>query len=101
MELVAGKNFTPENKAESGKGFILNESLAKELLAAEGQNATLESLIGKPFGFGWADSLGQIVGVVKDFNFNSLHHKIETLLMVREENWGYAEISVKINSSVC
>jgi putative ABC transport system permease protein len=99
MELVAGKNFTPENKAESGKGFILNESLAKELLAAEGQNATLESLIGKPFGFGWADSLGQIVGVVKDFNFNSLHHKIETLFLVREENWGYAEISVKINGS--
>jgi putative ABC transport system permease protein len=99
MELVAGKNFTPENKAESGKGFILNESLAKELLAAEGQNATLESLIGKPFGFGWADSLGQIVGVVRDFNFNSLHHKIETLFLVREENWGYAEISVKINGS--
>jgi putative ABC transport system permease protein len=99
IELVAGRNFDTENKAENGKGFMINESLAKELLSAESQNATLESLIGKPFGFGWTDSLGQIVGVVKDFNFNSLHHKIETLFLVREENWGYAEISVKINGS--
>ena len=58
--------------------------------------ANQSSLLGKHFGF---DSLGYIVGIAKDFNFNSLHHPIETMFMFNTTNWGFGNLSVKINGS--
>jgi len=42
---------------------------------------------------------GTIIGVAKDFNFNSLHYKINTLQMSVHPDWGYDEMSVKIDGS--
>ena len=53
-------------------------------------------MIGKQFGFGWLDTLGTIVGVTRDFNFNSLHHKVETLTMYARPDFGFGELSVRI-----
>jgi putative ABC transport system permease protein len=53
-------------------------------------------LLGKNFGF---DSSGKIVGIAKDFNFNSLHYKIETMFMYSQKDWGFSDLSVKINGS--
>jgi len=53
-------------------------------------------LLGKNFGF---DSLGKIIGIAKDFNFNSLHYKIETMFLLNQKDWGFSNISVKINGS--
>ncbi|MFI5132465.1 MAG: ABC transporter permease [Chitinophagales bacterium] len=94
IQLAAGRNFSPDSSA-NGREYIVNESLAKELLR-ENVKADMSSLLGKRFGF---DSLGQIVGVARDFNFNSLHHKIETMFMFNMTNWGFSNISVKINGS--
>jgi putative ABC transport system permease protein len=41
--------------------------------------------------------LGAIVGVSEDFNFNSLHYKVNTLAMVVHPDWGYDELSVRID----
>ena len=32
---------------------------------------------------------GSIVGMVKDFNFNSLHYKIETMFLFNQKDWGF------------
>jgi putative ABC transport system permease protein len=97
IKLVAGKNFTSE-ASENASTYIINEALAKELLKDE-PKASYESLLGKMFGFQGMDSSGKIIGVAKDFNFNSLHHKIETLLIFNQKEWGYSEMSVKINGA--
>jgi putative ABC transport system permease protein len=94
IPLVMGNNFSADPEA-NGKEYIVNEALAKELLK-EDQKAPLSSLIGAHFGF---DSLGKIVGIAKDFNFNSLHYKIETLFLINEKQRGLNNISVKINGS--
>ena len=94
IKLVAGRNFT-DSPSENARTYIINESLAKELLKDQ-PTQTVQSLIGKSFGFGGMDSLGTIVGVSKDFNFNSLHHKVETLCLFNQKDWGYNEISVRI-----
>jgi putative ABC transport system permease protein len=94
IPLVAGRNFSSE-KSANGKEYIINESLAKELLK-DNAHAEVSSLIGKQFGF---DSIGTIVGIAKDFNFNSLHHKIETMFLFNQTEWGYSNMSVKINGS--
>ncbi|MGG7663013.1 ABC transporter permease [Dyadobacter sp. BHUBP1] len=94
IKLIAGRNFT-HNAGDNAKAYIINESLAKELLKDE-PTLTMETLIGKRFGFSGMDSLSTIVGVSEDFNFNSLHHKIETLCMFNQKDWSYSEMSVRI-----
>jgi putative ABC transport system permease protein len=69
--------------------------LAKELLKDDSKKP-MSWLLGKNFGF---DSTGTIVGIAKDFNFNSLHYKIETMFMYNQKDWGYSNLSVKINGS--
>ena len=57
-----------------------------------------DDLIGRQFGFDSAGILtGHIVGIAKDFNFNSLHYKIETMFMFNQQEWGLNTVSVKIN----
>ncbi len=97
IKLVAGKNFSSE-ASENASTYIINESLARELLKDD-PKAPVESVIGKMFGFGGLDSSGRIIGIAKDFNFNSLHHKIETLCIFNQKDWGYGEMSVKINGA--
>jgi putative ABC transport system permease protein len=94
IQLAAGRNFLSDTSA-NGREYIINESLAKELLKDD-TKADMSSLLGRRFGF---DSTGKIVGIAKDFNFNSLHHKIETMFLFNMTNWGFSNMSVKINGS--
>jgi putative ABC transport system permease protein len=90
IEMKEGRVFSKGNTSSSGSAFIINESLAKEL--------RLKEIIGTKAGHDWDpdDSLGTIIGVVKDFNFNSLHYKVNTLALSQHPEWGYNELSVKI-----
>jgi len=97
IPVIAGRNFTNDPN-DNAKAYIVNETMAKELLKDQ-QTKTYESLIGKHYGFGRMDSAGFIAGVARDFNFNSLHHKIETLSIFCQKDWGYNEVSVRINGS--
>jgi putative ABC transport system permease protein len=94
IKLAYGNNFSHEKQA-NGKEYIINEALAKELLK-DYPKKPMNWLLGKHFGF---DSLGYIVGIARDFNFNSLHYKIETMFMFNQKDWGFGTISVKINGA--
>lgn len=94
IKLIAGRDFT-DSPADNAKTYIINKALAAELLKNE-PTLTLETLIGKRFGFYGMDSLSSIIGVVEDFNFNSLHHKIEPLCIFNQKDWMYSEMSVRI-----
>lgn len=93
IDLLEGRDFDESIFTDNGLAFIINESLAKDL------GISLDKIVGTPAGHSWyhEDSLGAIIGVVKDFNFNSLHYKINTLSMVVHSEWGYSECSIKIS----
>ena len=93
IKLKEGRSFSRDNTLDKGFSFVINESLAKEL--------AMKETVGTQAGHGWYknDSLGTIIGVVEDFNFNSLHHKINTLSMVVHPDWGYDELSIKIDGA--
>jgi putative ABC transport system permease protein len=93
IKLKDGRGFSKDYPTDNGMAFVINESLAKEL--------GIKEIIGTPAGHGWYhnDSLGTVIGVTEDFNFNSLHHKINTLSMVVHPDWGYDELTVKINGA--
>ena len=95
IPLIAGRNFTADPN-DNSKAYIINETMAKELLK-DNAKASYETLIGKHYGFNGMDSAGFIAGVARDFNFNSLHHKIETLSIFCQKDWGYSEVSVRIS----
>ncbi|WP_276374979.1 ABC transporter permease [Chryseolinea sp. H1M3-3] len=92
IQLKEGRGFKKDIVTDKDMAFVINESFAKEL--------GIKDIIGTPAGHGWYhnDSLGTIIGVAKDFNFNSLHYKINTLQMSVHPEWGYDEMSVKIDS---
>ena len=90
IQLAAGRNFSGTKLARE---YIINETMARELLKDQ-PGAPLSSLLGLHFG---GDSTGIIVGVAKDFNFNSLHYKIEPLFLFNIPNTGFSTMSVKIN----
>jgi len=92
IPLLIGRNFSSE-PSENGKEYIINEALAKELLK-DTPKKPISWLLGKNFGF---DSIGTIVGIAKNFNFNSLHYKIETMFIYNQKDWGFSTMSVKIN----
>jgi len=94
IKLAAGKNFSGDT-ARDAKQYIVNEALAHELLK-DHPKAPVSSLIGERFGF---DSLGTIVGVAKNFNFNSLQYKIEPLFIISARKFGFRDVSIKINGS--
>lgn len=93
IKLKDGRYFSKEHASDNGKAFIINESFAKEL--------GLKEVVGTPAGHSWYpdDTLGTIIGIAEDFNFNSLHYKINTLEMVVHPDWGYSEMSVKVDGA--
>jgi len=78
MKLVAGRNFSKTNGTDFLNAFVINESAVRSFGWGTPENA-----IGKTFVRGkMADGKkGQIIGVVKDFDFNSLTNPMEPLVI--------------------
>ncbi len=74
MEIVAGRDFSPDFATDTTGSFILNEATVKEL------GWTPEEAIGKTAAL--RRSRGRIVGVVRDFNYVSLQETVEPLVLV-------------------
>lgn len=82
LELISGRDF---RGGDTGKSIIVNESLVKKM--------------------GWDDPLGmqipgktfqrshEIIGVVKDFNFNSLHSEVAPLILAKEIDYVWEGVS--------
>jgi putative ABC transport system permease protein len=69
IPIAQGRSFQPQNPADTNNSIIVNETLVKEY--------GIKDPIGKRFG-----KYSQlIVGVTKDFNYESLHDKIQPLVL--------------------
>ncbi|MEL6671733.1 MAG: FtsX-like permease family protein [Bacteroidota bacterium] len=87
IELLDGRDFSESYASDAGQNFIINETLAKKI--------GWEDPVGKDFKFSWNEDWGKVVGVVKDFNYNSLHEGINPLALSIQP-WGYSEVQVKL-----
>ena len=90
MKLAAGRFFSKNIPTDSAKSVLVNEAAVKTFGWQTPQNA-----IGKPFGKG--DNTKYVVGVVKDFNFESLHKPVDALLI--GYNYGGNSMSLKIDAT--
>ena len=75
IPIIAGRNFDRNLASDSTEAFIINESTVRTI----GWKNNNES-IGKKFNYG--NRQGYIVGVVKDFHFESLHQEIAPIVFL-------------------
>ena len=87
IELKEGRWFSEERGTDIGSARVVNEALVAELGWTDP--------IGKSIGFSGDDTLGTVIGVARDFNFNSLHHQVEPLAM-SVQDFGYNEASIRM-----
>lgn len=93
MKLVQGRSFSKERKADS-TALVINESAAKQL----GLTNALDQELYYPM-----DNMAKvlkayrIVGVIKDFNFNSLRENVTPMILMLDNNT--AAIAARFNTT--
>lgn len=91
IPIVEGRDFLPGTKVDTDDVFIANEAAVK--LMGWGKDP-----IGKKVKFYHGTKDGQIIGIVKNFNFTSLHNNVEPLLVIKaREEGGYLYLKLKGN----
>lgn len=89
IELLSGRDFLPGPKADIEDVFIANEAVAR--LMGWGDEP-----VGKKVKFFHGERDGQVIGMVKDFNFASLHNAIEPLLIIKaREEGGFLHLKLQ------
>jgi putative ABC transport system permease protein len=88
IEIVDGRGFSAEAPGDLGNAYVLNEAAVKDL--------GFEHPVGAHFGFD--KKLGSVVGVARDFHFESLHKPVTPIGIGFTNNGNYNYLSLKINS---
>ena len=84
VQILQGRDYSKDYATDS-VGYILNEAALQKI--------GYKDPIGKPLTF-WGKK-GTIIGVVKDFHFNSFHEPINALVLRSGETDGYGSILVR------
>lgn len=69
ISILQGRSFSPENSADSNNSILVNEALVKKF--------GIKDPVGKRFG----KYSQHIIGVMKDFNYESLHTEVKPLVL--------------------
>ncbi|HEX5653354.1 MAG TPA: ABC transporter permease [Chitinophagaceae bacterium] len=87
IKLAEGRNFSPAFADSAGRSYLINEALAKQL--------DISKPVGGRYKGSFIKEMGTIIGVVKDFNFNSLHHQVAPLY-ISMQNWDFNEMAIRL-----
>jgi len=90
MSIVAGRFFSKEFPSDTTKGVLVNETAVRTFGWEKPENA-----IGKRFGKG--EHVKYVVGVLRDFHFESLHKPVEAVMLHYARFAG--TISLKVDAS--
>ncbi len=71
MEIIAGRDFSIDYPTDANKAFILNETAVRRLGLERPEDA-----VGMPMSTFAPFLNGNVIGVAKDFNYESMHHEI-------------------------
>jgi putative ABC transport system permease protein len=90
ITFAAGRDFSRDIKSDDSLAFIINEAAAKTL----GWKTNDEGL-NKDFQYGTVK--GKLIGVVRDFHFESLHQRILPMIFLPVKQSYYNFLTVKIS----
>lgn len=89
IKMAAGRNFS-RGYTNDTASFILNEAAVASLGIKNAQD-----IIGRPFKYG--NTNGEVIGVMKDIHFESLHQKIVPLVLFHPAGPNYNRLSIKLS----
>jgi len=93
MKVIAGRNFSKDMATDTA-AVVINEAFAKII----GYSNPIDQPIYQPVDNTLSHMAKlRIIGVVKDFNFKSLHDNVSPMLL--NLNQGSSQLSVRINSA--
>jgi len=85
IPLLAGRNFNVGFAGDlDGQSFMINEAAAEELgwYKPDQEGAHLEDALQGRLKFFHGENLGNVIGIVQDFNVSSLHNAIEPTIII-------------------
>ena len=88
IKIIAGRNFSREYGTDDSAAFILNEAAIAKLGWGKPDQA-----VGKPLEYG--GQTGHVIGVVENFNFESLRNEIVPIILLITHTANY-RVSVRI-----
>jgi putative ABC transport system permease protein len=88
VEMADGRFFSDDYSSDKEESIVMNEAAVRAM--------GMESPVGKKMFFGEIETL-DIIGIVKDFNFRTLHYEMEPLAMVI--GWSLSQISMRISGA--
>ena len=93
INMAAGRNFSRDYGTDTAS-FIINETAVKALGWKSSQGA-----VGRDFSYG--GTRGHIIGVIKDFHFESMHQSIVPIILVMSppSNPYFNNLSVKFSGT--
>lgn len=92
LKMVAGRSYSRDFPADSANALIVNETAARLF-----GYANAADIVGKRFSQ-WGRE-GHVIGVVKDFNFRSLHQAIEPLALRYADRNVYGRLTLHVQSN--
>jgi len=100
LQIIAGRDFSKAMGTDKDHAWIINETAVKQLGFGSPQKALGQTLSWHPWDASNPDSLktGQVIGVVKDFNYKSLYDKVETAVLQIFPGAAW-KVAVKINTA--
>ena len=89
VPIIAGRDFNKDLASDSLEAFVLNEASVRAI-----GWKTNDEAVGKKFNYG--GRIGYVIGVVKDFHFESLHQEIAPMVFLITDNTRGYRILVKL-----
>ena len=94
IELIKGRNFSPEFPSDATKSIIVNESFIKRFKISDPIGRDVSDMRS----YQWKDV--SIIGVMKDYHFKSLHNPIgPAFLAIKPSKSPFHFINVKIKDT--
>lgn len=95
LTLVKGRFYDREFGSDMTNAFVVNQAMVEEM--QWGENAIGKQFIRGVNIQGANNPVGEIIGVVEDYNYGSLHNPVEPLLLACQENANFMRIlSVRV-----
>lgn len=91
MHMAAGRNFSRDYATDTSN-YILNETAVKMLGWGSPQNAIDKDMV-------YGGTKGKVIGVVKDFHFESLHQAIVPMIFYMPPGGNYHRLSLKVGGN--
>jgi len=88
MTMTQGRFFDPNRGTDSTAAVVVNEAFLADFGIEDPIGAIVD---------GYGDEYPEIIGVVKDFNFLSLHEQVGPMMFIMHPLWSIGDVLFQIN----